>query len=198
MRDNPPPYYPDPQSSQQPAEWPESQQWSSPQPYQPMPLSKPPAGYYGYPPPPPPTGPTAHERSTAAAAHGAIAFGLLGIGFLITIAINIYFWFASQKSPYIRRQVEQAGCYQLIVMLVDFLLVAGGGVLLGYLLGQPILGRQLLPAGSEGLFWLLLVFLVVFFIVFFFVTIAYGLYAAGRAAAGVEFRYNLPGLRRMK
>ncbi|GEM_PF-1937941 len=151
-------------------------------------------GYQGS----PPTGtppPTAHERTTAAMAHGAIAFGLFGVGFLITIVVNIYFWYASRNSPYIRRQVEQAGCFQVIVMLVDFLLVAGAGVLLGYLLGAPLLGRQLLPRGSEIWFWLLLLILLISFVMFFFGTIAYGLYAASRAAQGAEFRYRIFGLR---
>ncbi len=145
-----------------------------------------------------PTGtppPTAHERATAAMAHGAIAFGLFGVGFLITIVVNIYFWYASRNSPYIRRQVEQAGCFQVIVMLVDFLLVAGAGVLFGYLLGAPLLGRQLLPKGSEVWFWLLFLILLISFVIFFFGTIAYGLYAASRAAQGAEFRYHIFGLR---
>src|SRR5439155_18980109 len=61
------------------------------------------------------------DRSTARAlsalAHGAIAFGLLGVGFLVSLAISAAIWLYGRRSPEVRFHSEQAGCYQCSVLL---------------------------------------------------------------------------------
>ena len=68
--------------------------------------------------------PTPHERTLAALSHVAIAFGLFGIGFLLGLVISIGIWIAGRRSRYIAVHAEQAGLYQLVVLVLNVVIVA--------------------------------------------------------------------------
>lgn len=143
------------------------------------------------------------ERLLAAAAHGAIAFGFVGIGFLLSLAITAVIWLVSKKSPYVREQSDRAGRYQIFVVLANIALIGlwiVGFVLLIYLSNWQGWGA----GGWQGwnrLDWrwflvildgLLLLVSLPLLIAWFFGTIAYGVYAALRALRGDDFHYPPP------
>ena len=55
------------------------------------------------------------ERALSALAHGAIAFGLFGVTFIVTLAITGVIWLYSRRSPEVRFHAAQAGLYQCSV-----------------------------------------------------------------------------------
>ena len=143
------------------------------------------------------------ERILAAVAHGAIAFGFVGIGFLLSLVITGVIWLVSKKSTYVREQSDRAGRYQIFVVLVNILLIAlwiSGLALLIYLTNWQGWGnggwqgwRQLdwrwLLIVLDGLTLLVTLPLIV---AWFFGTIGYGVYAAIRALRGDDFHYPPP------
>ncbi|HEY8600238.1 MAG TPA: DUF4870 domain-containing protein [Thermomicrobiales bacterium] len=149
------------------------------------------------------------ERVLAAAAHGAIAFGFVGIGFLLSLVITGVIWLASKKSPYVREQSDRAGRYQIFVVLANILMIALwiiGFSLLIYLTNWQGWGnggwqgwRQLdwrwLLIVLDGLALLITLPLIV---AWFFGTIGYGVYAAIRALRGDDFHYPPPPWKRQR
>jgi hypothetical protein len=139
------------------------------------------------------------SRTLAAVAHGAIAFGLFGIGFLVSLAITGVIWLYGRHSPYLREQADRAGRYQLLVLALNILVVALwiGGVALFFYLGGwggwSDGGWRSIALTSEGV---LLLVAVPVFVVWYFGTIGFGLYAALRALAGHDFRYPIIDRRR--
>jgi uncharacterized Tic20 family protein len=143
------------------------------------------------------------ERVLAAAAHGAIAFGFVGIGFILSLVITGVIWLASRKSSYLREQSDRAGRYQIFVVLANVLMIALwiiGFSLLIYLTNWQGWGnggwqgwRQLdwrwLLTVLDGLTLLISLPLI---IAWFFGTIVYGVYAATRALRGDDFHYPRP------
>lgn len=141
------------------------------------------------------------ERALAAAAHGAIAFGFVGIGFLLSLAITAVIWVASWRSRYVREQSDRAGRYQIVVLLVNVLTVAlwvAGLALLLWLTGWRLFGWGGGDPGVAGAWWvgliifallILLIAAVPVFAVWYVGTIVYGVYGAARALAGHDFRY---------
>lgn len=133
------------------------------------------------------------ERALAATAHAAIGFGLLGVGFLLSLAITGVIWLAGKKSPYVVAHADRAGRYQLLVLAVNVVAVALwiGGVLLfadlGGWQGWASGGWRLLAWALLGL---LLALAVPVFLAWYFGTIAYGLYGAARVLGGHDFRYR--------
>ena len=134
------------------------------------------------------------SRTLAAVAHGAIAFGLFGIGFLVSLAITGVIWLYGRHSPYLREQADRAGRYQLLVLALNILVVAlwiGGVALFFYLGGWGGWGNggwRSVALTGEGV---LLLVAVPVFVVWYFGTIGFGLYAALRALAGHDFRYPI-------
>jgi len=143
------------------------------------------------------------ERLLAATAHGAIAFGFVGIGFILSLVITGVIWLVSKKSSYVRDQSDRAGRYQIFIVLANILLIALwiiGFVLLIYLTNWQGWGnggwqgwRQLdwrwLLIVIDGLTLLVTLPLIV---AWFFGTIIYGVYAAIRALRGDDFHYPPP------
>jgi uncharacterized Tic20 family protein len=143
------------------------------------------------------------ERALAAIAHGAIAFGFLGIGFLVSLAITGVIWLTSLKSSYVREQSDRAGRYQIFVLLVNILSIVLwliGLVLLLYLTnwrgwgnggwqGWTHLDWRWLAVVLDGL---ALIIAVPLFIAWYIGTIAYGVYGAIRALGGHDFHYPPP------
>src|SRR3712207_6461850 len=64
------------------------------------------------------------DQRIAAVAHLSIGFGVVvGVGFLVGLAINLVIWLRSRRSPVVEYHAEQAGAYQLVVLLANVLLV---------------------------------------------------------------------------
>ena len=132
------------------------------------------------------------ERALAAAAHAAIAFGFLGIGFLLSLAITGVIWLVSLKSPYVREQADRAGRYQIFILLANLLVVLLWAIGLGvfvYLGGWEGWGSGGWRTVAWALLGLALLIAVPVFLVWYVGTILYGLYAALRVLAGDDFRY---------
>jgi len=132
------------------------------------------------------------DRGLAVLAHASIGFGLLGIGFLLGIAINVVIWFRSRRSSYVSVQAEQAGAYQLAIFVINVVLVGVWLVMLIFVfLGPSEIGEGQLSVRQimAGL-WLAL---IPIFAIWYVVTIAYGMYGAMRVAAGQEFWYPVFG-----
>jgi hypothetical protein len=150
------------------------------------------------------------ERTLAAAAHGAIAFGFVGIGFILSLVITAIIWLASWKSTYVREQADRAGRYQIFVLLANILAIGlwiAGLALLLWLTGwrffawgggDPEVARSL-PITLVIIFDLLLLIIAVpIFIAWYFGSIIYGVYGAARALAGHDFHYPPPPWSRRK
>lgn len=139
--------------------------------------------------------PSQLERVLAAIAHGAIGFGFLGIGFLLSLAISGGLWLASLRRPYLRQQADRAGLYQLVVLLANVAIAVTWGAGLGlliYLGGWEGWMGGGLRAIAWGLLALVLALALPFFVAWYAGTIVYGLYAATRALAGADWRYRRP------
>lgn len=143
------------------------------------------------------------ERALAAVAHGAIAFGFAGIGFLLSLAITGVIWLVSLKSPYVREQSDRAGRYQIFVLLANILVIALWLVGLGLLLyltnwrgwgnggwqGWGHLDWRWVAVILDGL---ILIVAVPLFLAWYVGTIVYGIYGAVRALGGYDFHYPPP------
>ena len=132
------------------------------------------------------------DQRIAAVAHLSIGFGVVvGVGFLVGLAINLVIWLRSRRSPFVEYHAEQAGAYQLTVLLINVLIVA---VWIGGLI--PLLGGSEIGVGELSLrqimtgLWCALVPL---FVVWYFGTILYGVYAGLVIAAGGDFSYPIFG-----
>ena len=132
------------------------------------------------------------DRGLAVLAHASIGFGLVGIGFLLGLAINFVIWLRSRRSSYVSIQAEQAGAYQLAILVINVVLVAVWLLMLLYVfLGPSEIGEGQLSIRQimAGL-WLALIPL---FAIWYVGSIAYGLYGAARIASGREFWYPIFG-----
>jgi uncharacterized Tic20 family protein len=133
------------------------------------------------------------DRRIAAVAHLSIGFGVVvGVGFLLGIAINIVIWLRSRRSPFVELHAEQAGAYQLSVLLINILVVALWLAGAGYL----AVGGSSVQVGSVSLNQVLMglgCVTVPAFVLWFFGTIFYGLYGGLLIAAGRDFSYPIFG-----
>ena len=134
----------------------------------------------------------AADRRIAAVAHLSIGFGIfIAVGFLLGLAINAVIWLRSRHSPVVSFHAEQAGAYQLVVLLTNIVLIvlwlAGVFLLLGgSQLGDGMLsGRQVVMG-----VWLALLPIGV---VWYVGTILYGVYGGLRVAFGRDFSYPIIG-----
>jgi uncharacterized Tic20 family protein len=132
------------------------------------------------------------DRGLAILAHASIGFGFVGIGFLLGLAINAVIWLRSRRSSYLAIQAEQAGTYQLAVLLLNIALVAIWlAVLVFVFVGDSTIGPGQLSLRqiAAGL-WLAL---IPVFAIWYVGTILYGLYGALKIAQGHEFWYPIFG-----
>jgi len=132
------------------------------------------------------------DRGLAVLAHASIGFGFVGIGFLLGLAINGVIWLRSRRSSFLAVQSEQAGAYQLAVLLINVALVVVWTAILIYVfLGDSAIGFGQLSARQVAAgFWLALIPL---FAIWYVGTILYGIYGAFRIAQGREFWYPILG-----
>jgi|SRR5436190_7083855 len=134
----------------------------------------------------------ATDRRIAAVAHLSIGFGVVvGVGFLVGLAVNAVIWLRSRHSPTVEFHAEQAGAYQLFVLLSNilFIVVWLGGLafmMTGLPAGEGLLSFKNVTIGG----WLLL---LIPEIVWYFGSIFYGLYAGTKVAIGGEFTYPVIG-----
>ena len=126
-------------------------------------------------------------RALSALAHGAIAFGFLGVGFLVSLAISGAIWLYGRRSPQVRFHSEQAGCYQCSVLLINLLFVLFLGATGGFSLFKVLRGES-----DWGTGWLTGLGLIVF-ILWFVGSIAYGIFAAIMVLMGKRFKYPVIG-----
>lgn len=132
------------------------------------------------------------DRRIAAVAHLSIGFGvIIGVGFLLSLAINLVIWLRSRRSTFVEFHAEQAGAYQLTVFLLNVLIVSIWIVGLVLLMGGSELGAGQISLRQivAGL-WCALVPL---FAVWYFGTIVYGVYGGIVVAAGGSFTYPVFG-----
>jgi uncharacterized Tic20 family protein len=132
------------------------------------------------------------DRRIAAASHLSIGFGVvIGVGFLLGIAINLVIWLRSKRSPFVEYHAEQAGAYQLVVLLSNVVIVAIwiGGIVM--LMGDSELGSGQLSVRQilMGMWCALLPLQVAWY----FGTILYGVYGGLLIAAGRDFSYPIFG-----
>jgi hypothetical protein len=140
------------------------------------------------------------ERALAATAHAAIGFGLLGVGFLLGLAISVVIWLVGHRSRYVAVHAEQAGWYQLAVLVLNVLLGATWLVTLVLVLGNTlgIAGLLGLPSWEASLpvqltIGLILALALPLYVVWFVATIALGVYGALMVSAGKPFWYPVIG-----
>ena len=126
----------------------------------------------------------AADAGLAALSHFAILFGFLGVGFLLSIGINLAIWLYSRRSSYVAFHARQAGCYQCFVLVFNLGLAALLGV---FLAAQIYLHWDW--AGTAA--WLI----ILLFIVWFPLSILYGVWAGLRVLLGNNFRYPYFGRR---
>jgi hypothetical protein len=132
------------------------------------------------------------DRRIAAVSHLSIGFGIIiGVGFLLGIAINLVIWLRSKRSTFVEYHAEQAGIYQLVVLLSNVLIVAIWVGVVVMLMGDSEIGsgqlsvRQILMG-----MWCALLPLQ---IAWYFGTILYGVYGGLVVAAGGSFSYPIFG-----
>lgn len=135
------------------------------------------------------------ERTMAAVAHAAIGFGLLGIGFLLSLAITGVIWLAGRRSPLIEEQADRAGRYQFFVLLTNVLIVAGG---LGAFVFLDLRGWWSGGGARAAALLLVLLGTGLVFAVWYVGSIGYGLYAALRVLGGHDFQYPAHPFRRRR
>ena len=132
------------------------------------------------------------DRTLAVLAHASIGFGLVGIGFLLGLAINGIIWLRSRRSSFVNVHAEQAGAYQLAVFLINLGLVLIFGATGLYLAFAPsAIGPSELssPQVLAGV-WLAILPLA---LLWCRGSTASGLYGAWRVARGREFSYPVFG-----
>jgi uncharacterized Tic20 family protein len=126
-------------------------------------------------------------RALSALAHGAIAFGFLGVGFLVSLAISGVIWLYGRRSPQVRFHSEQAGCYQCSVLLINLVWVVLLGAAGGFSIFNVFNGRS--DWGLGG--WVAVGFIL--FLLWFVASILYGLLAAILVLLGKDFKYPVIG-----
>jgi uncharacterized Tic20 family protein len=133
------------------------------------------------------------DRRIAAVAHLSIGFGVVvGVGFLLGIAINVVIWLRSKRSSFVELHAEQAGAYQLTVLGINIVVVLLWLVGAGYL----VVGGSTVTVGTVPLNQVMAgvgCLVVPAFVLWFFGTILYGLYGGLLIAAGRDFSYPVFG-----
>ena len=127
------------------------------------------------------------ERLLAGVAHGAIAFGLLGVTFPVALLITGVIWLYSRRSPYVRFHSDQAGCYQCSVLLINVLVVVvlavfGGFAVFGVMRGETTWSELGLVLWG-----------IVLFLAWFAITILLGVIGAIMVLLGKPFKYPFIG-----
>jgi uncharacterized Tic20 family protein len=132
------------------------------------------------------------DQRIAAVAHLSIGFGVIvGVGFMIGLAVNLVIWLRSRRSPVVEYHAEQAGAYQLSILLINMVLVGLWIAMAVGVIGSPDVSIGSVPlwqpiAGS----WCVLTPLIA---AWFFGTILYGVYGGLLVAAGKDFSYPIFG-----
>ena len=128
------------------------------------------------------------ERALAALAHGAIAFALFGVTFLISLAISGAIWLYSKRSPEVRFHAAQAGVYQCSVLVLNVIFVIVLGTAGGFSIVNIMRGGS--PDLARWVLWGLVIYLI-----WFLASILYGVYAAVMVLLGKRFKYPFIGNR---
>jgi uncharacterized Tic20 family protein len=128
-------------------------------------------------------------RALSALAHAALAFGFLGVGFLLSLGITGVIWLYGRRNAQVRFHSEQAGCYQCSVLLINLVFIVLLGAAGGFSIFNVINGR-----GDWGLGgWVAVGFIL--WLLWFAASILYGVIAAILVLLGKDFTYPLIGNR---
>jgi uncharacterized Tic20 family protein len=132
------------------------------------------------------------DQRIAAIAHVSIAFGvLIGVGFLLGLAINLVIWLRSKRSPFVELHAEQAGAYQLVVLLTNAAIVGIWiAVIVAFLADPEVVTRGLSVKQVLMAAWCVLLPVQ---IAWFFGTLFLGVYAGIVVATGHDFSYPIFG-----
>jgi uncharacterized membrane protein len=137
------------------------------------------------------------DRVLAVLAHGAIAFGLFGIGFVLSLVIAGVIWLVSKRRQHVAFHGEQASIYQVIVVTVNAVAISlwslAGVALFGQALPIPLVSPITLAQPVPAWMIALWVAVVPIFAVWFIGTILLGLYGAVQVALGRRFEYPIIG-----
>lgn len=129
------------------------------------------------------------DQRVAAVAHLSIGFGVIvGVGFLLGLAINLVIWLRSRRSLVVEYHAEQAGAYQLAVLSINVGLIGAWVAVLVLGMGNYGLGGL-----SFGQILTAMLCLLPFEIIWYVGTIALGVYGGLVVAAGREFSYPVFG-----
>jgi hypothetical protein len=127
------------------------------------------------------------QRVLGALAHGAIALGLFGFTLVASLLVSAVIWVYARRSPEVRFHAEQAGCYQLIVLLVNALFLLGVGTTGGFWIFNLLQGKGPGELGAGVVVGLCL------FAVWIAISTAYGIIAAVMVLLGKRFKYVFIG-----
>jgi uncharacterized Tic20 family protein len=132
------------------------------------------------------------DRRVAAVAHLSIGFGVVvGVGFLLGLAINLVIWLRSRRSPFVELHAEQAGAFQLAVFLTNVTIIGIWIAVVVMVLGDPQVWQgKLTPALVFAAIWCVL---LPFQILWYAGTILLGLYGGLMVALGRDFSYPVFG-----
>lgn len=113
------------------------------------------------------------------------------MGFLLGIAINLVIWLRSRRSSFVAIHAEQAGTYQLIVLLINIMIVVLWiGIVVGFFAGWDYTINGVSLGWLFTRFWISMLPIQ---IVWFFGTILYGLFGGLMVAVGRDFSYPFLG-----
>jgi len=118
------------------------------------------------------TGLTSEDKTWAALAHASILLAVLSAGPLGPIAAFIIWLIKQDRSPYVRRQAMQSLIYQMVVIVVSWIIWLAIG-----LLSVVLVGLCCIPFG----------------LILGLLTVVYGCYAAYECSQGKDFSYWLIG-----
>jgi uncharacterized Tic20 family protein len=132
------------------------------------------------------------DQRIAAVSHLSIGFGVIvGVGFMLGVVINLVIWLRSRRSSIVELHSEQAGTYQLAVLVTNLVIV---GIWIGVVI--MLMGDSEIGAGQLSIRQILMGMwcaLLPLQVAWYFGTIVYGLYAGLVVASGRDFSYPIIG-----
>ena len=132
------------------------------------------------------------DRRIAAISHLSICFGvIIGVGFSLGLVINLVIWLRGRRSTFVEFHAEQAGLYQLTVLLSNLLII---GIWIGVVI--LLMGDSEVGAGQLSIRQIFMGMWCALFplqVAWYVGTILYGVYGGIVIASGGSFTYPIIG-----